>query len=236
MKEKEVTDEQILKEAHTILADTRLRRCCQCANANEDCSYCSQLKKPLARYMYAGNCKYYETHEERIIRQTRESLKRQEKEEQKVNHLLTMCLNCLDASMLFLEDFANRVEKEYKVADIKGTGDPRVRKADRQWIYTLTKASKAMHSHLEGVRKQYNHYVMPIFNKVFFDREVGKYDVEMYDDHQSDAMELAHLVLRYFDVAFLKKENADAVIRLMQTMDSNGVMEEKDFNHYNFRR
>lgn len=131
MKEKEVTDEQILKEAHTILADTRLRRCCQCANANEDCSYCSQLKKPLARYMCAGNCKYYETHEERIIRQTRESLKRQEKEEQKVNHLLTMCLNCLDASMLFLEDFANRVEKEYKVADIKGTGDPRVRKADR---------------------------------------------------------------------------------------------------------
>ena len=58
----------------------------------------------------------------------------------------------------------------------------------------------------------------------------------MYDDHQSDAMELAHLVLRYFDVAFLKKENADAVIQLMQTMDSNGVMEEKDFNHYNFRR
>lgn len=77
---------------------------------------------------------------------------------------------------------------------------------------------------------------MPIFNKVFFDKDVNKYDVEMYDDHQSDAMELAHLVLRYFDVAYLNKSNADAVVELMRQMESYGVMEERDFNHYNFKR
>lgn len=236
MKESEVTDEQILEEVREILSNPQLRRCSQCANANEDCSYCSQMKKPLAKWMYAGMCKYYETHEERIIRQTRENLKKQEKEEQKINHLLTMCLNCIDASMLFLEDFAQRVEKEYKIAELKGTGDPRVRKADRTWIANLMKANKAMCNNIEGARKHYQHFVMPIFNKVFFDKEVNKYDVEMYDDHQSDCNELAHLVLRYFDVAFMNKRNADAVIELMKTMDSCGVMEESDFNHYNFRR
>ena len=236
MKESEVTDEQILKESREILSNPQLRRCSQCANANEDCSWCSELKKPLAKYMYAGMCRFYETHEERLIRQTREALRRQEREERKINHLLTMCLNCLDASMLFLEDFADRVEKEYKVAELKGTGDPRVRKADRTWIGNLKKANKAMINNIDGARKQFQHYVMPIYNKVFYDKDVKQYDVAMYDDHQSDCCELAHLILRYFDIAYLNKPNAEAVIDLMKKMDSCGVMEESDFNHYNFKR
>lgn len=236
MKESDVTDAQIMEEVKEILSNPQLRRCSQCAYSNEDCSWCSQMKKPLAKFMYAGMCKYFETNEERIIRQTRENLKKQEREEQKVNHLLTMALNCIDASMLFLEDFAQRVEKEYKIAELKGTGDPRVRKADRTWIGNLKKANKAMINNIDGARKQFQHYVMPIYNKVFYDKEVKKYDVEMYDDHQSDCTELAHLVLRYFDVAFLNKSNADAVIELMKSMKSCGVMEEADFNHYNFRR
>lgn len=236
MKESDVTDVQILEEVRDILSNPQLRRCAQCANANEDCSWCAELKKPLKRYMYAGMCKFYETNEERIIRQTRENLKKQEKEEQKINHLLTMALNCIDASMLFLEDFAGRVEKEYKIAEFKGTGDSRVRKADRTWIGNLKKANKAMVNNIEGARKQFQHYVMPIYNKVFYDKDVKQYDVEMYDDHQSDCCELAHLILRYFDVAFMNKSNADAVIDLMKKMDSCGVMEESDYNHYNFRR
>jgi hypothetical protein len=236
MKESEITDEQIIEEVQEILSNPQLRKCSQCANSNEECTWCSQMNKPLAKFMYAGMCKHFETDEERIIRQTRENLKRQEKEEHKVNHLLTMALNCIDASMLFLEDFAQRVEKEYKIAELKGTGDPRVRKADRTWIGNLKKANKAMLNNIDGARKQFQHYVMPIYNKVFYDKEVKQYDVEMYDDHQSDCTELAHLVLRYFDVAFLNKSNADAVIELMKSMKSCGVMEESDFNHYNFRR
>lgn len=236
MKESDVTNEQILTEAKQILSNPQLRRCALCANSNEECSWCEKFGKTISKVSYAGHCKFYETHEERIIRQTRENLRRQEKEERKVNHLLTMALNCIDASMLFLEDFAQRVEKEYKIADLKGTGDPRVRKADRNWIANLKKANKAMFNNIDGARKQYQHYVMPIFNKVFFDKDVNRYDVEMYDDHQSDCNELAHLVLRYFDIAFLNKANADAVIKLMKSMKSCGVMEESDFNHYNFRR
>lgn len=228
MKESEVTDEQILEEAKVLFENPQLRRCNACAHADNDCTHCSQLNKPLTKYMYAGMCKFFETHEERIIKETREAMRRQEKEETKINHLLTMCLNCLDVSMLFLEDFATRVGK-YEV-------DPNYKKQDRNWIMSLKKANREMSRCIEGARRQYNHYVMPIFNKVFFDKDVNKYDVEMYDDHQSDAMELAHLVLRYFDVAYLNKSNADAVVELMSKMQSCGVMEESDFNHYNFRR
>ena len=236
MEENKVTDEQIIKEAKEIFANKELRRCNACAYASEDCSRCSKTNNPISKFMYAGMCKFFETNEEKIIRETREALKAQEKEEKKINHLLTMCLNCIEASMLFLEDFAERVEKEYKIAEWRGIGDARVRKIDRAWMASLKKGVKAMKAHMDGLQKQYNHFVQPIFDKVFYDKGNGRYNVELYDDHQADAMELAHLVLRYFDVAYLNVGNVEKIIGLMKTMDSCGVMEDNDFKHYNFRR
>ena len=236
MKEADITDKQILDEAKDILSNPQMRRCNQCANSNDDCSWCNHLKKPLTRFMYAGLCKFYETHDERIIRETRQALKLQEEKEIKLNHLLTLCLNCLDASMMFLEDFADRVEEEYIIADRRGVGDAKIRRNDRNWIGQLKKANKEMHRCIEGARRQYNCFVMPILNRVFYDKTDKIYDVQKYDDHQSDVAELAHLVMRYFDVAYLSKKNADQVFGLLKSMDSCGVMEESDFNHYNFRR
>ena len=186
--------------------------------------------------MYAGLCKYYETEEERMLRQMREAIAEHEKEQRKVNYLLTMCLNTIEVSMLFMEDFSGRVESEYKRAEAKGIGDARVRKADRLWMGELKKAIKGIQKSLEGARKQYNHYVMPIFNKVFFDRDKQQYDVEMFDDHMSDSWELAHLVLRYFDVAFENTRNADALLNIMKEMRGSGVLEDKDYKHYQYIR
>lgn len=236
MKNSEITDEQILKETKELLKNPQLRRCEQCVHAIDECSWCDALKKQLHRHMYAGLCKYYETEEERMLRQMREAIAEHEKEQRKVNYLLTMCLNTIEVSMLFMEDFSGRVESEYKRAEAKGIGDARVRKADRLWMGELKKAIKGIQKSLEGARKQYNHYVMPIFNKVFFDRDKQQYDVEMFDDHMSDSWELAHLVLRYFDVAFENTRNADALLNIMKEMRGSGVLEDKDYKHYQYIR
>lgn len=236
MKNSEITDEQILKETKELLKNPQLRRCEQCVHAIDDCSWCNALKKQLYKHMYAGLCKYYETEEERMLRQMREAIAEHEKEQRKVNYLLTMSLNCIEACMLFLEDFNRRVEAEYQRAEAKGIGDGRVRKADRLWIGNYKKASKAMKNHLDGVQKQYNHFIMPLLNKVFYDKESQEYNCEMYDDHMSDAFELAQMVLRYFDVAFNNTRNADALLNIMKEMKSSGVLEETDYNHYKFIR
>lgn len=236
MKNSEITDEQILKETKELLKNPQLRRCEQCVHAIDDCSWCNALKKQLYKHMYAGLCKYYEAEEERMLRQMREAIAEHEKEQRKVNYLLTMSLNCIEACMLFLEDFNRRVEAEYQRAEAKGIGDGRVRKADRLWIGNYKKASKAMKNHLDGVQKQYNHFIMPLLNKVFYDREAQEYNCEMYDDHMSDAFELAQMVLRYFDVAFNNTRNADALLNIMKEMKSSGVLEETDYNHYKFIR
>lgn len=233
----DITDEQIVKEAETIFNEhPQLRKCSQCIHSNEDSTFCYKNEKPISRYQYCGLCPYHKTNEQKMIEETRANLARHERENKKVNHLLTMTLNCIDAAMLFYEDFCGRVEKEYKIAEWRGIGDARVRKIDRAWMASLKKGVKAMKAHMDGLQKQYNHFVQPIFDKVFYDKGNGRYNVELYDDHQADAMELAHLVLRYFDVAYLNVGNVEKIIGLMKTMDSCGVMEDNDFKHYNFRR
>lgn len=230
-----ITDEQILKEAETIFRENpQLRKCSQCVHSNEECSRCNKIGMPITRVSYCGLCPHWMTHEQKMIADTRAAMERHRKEEKKINHLLTMCLNTLDASMLFLEDFASRVEREYKVAEFRGVGDAKVRKADRNWMSQLKRAEKSMTQLIEGVRKQYQHYIMPIYNKVFMDGE--QYNVKMYDDHQQDSAEVAHFILRYFDVAFLNDENANSLLNIMKGMSSYGVMEDKDINHYNLRR
>lgn len=237
MKESEITDEQILQEAETIFKENpQLRKCSQCIHSNDDSTFCNMIKKPMSRYQYCGLCPHYKTHEQKMIEETRANLRRHEKENRKVNHLLTMTLNCIDAAMLFFEDFSGRVEKEYKIAEWRGLGDARVRKNDRAWMSELKKGIKAMKAHMEGMQRQYNHFVQPIFDKVFYDKGNGRYNVELYDDHQADAMELAHLVLRFFDIGYLNVENSEKIIELMRTMESCGVMEDKDYNRYNFIR
>lgn len=237
MKESEITDEQILQEAETIFKENpQLRKCSQCIHSNDDSTFCNMIKKPMSRYQYCGLCPHYKTHEQKMIEETRANLRRHEKENRKVNHLLTMTLNCIDAAMLFFEDFSGRVEKEYKIAEQRGLGDARVRKHDRAWMSELKKGIKAMKAHMEGMQRQYNHFVQPIFDKVFYDKGNGRYNVELYDDHQADAMELAHLVLRFFDIGYLNVANSEKIIELMRTMESCGVMEDNDYKRYNFRR
>jgi hypothetical protein len=101
---------------------------------------------------------------------------------------------------------------------------------------TMKRAFKQMQNHIEGVQKQYQHYIMPTYNKVFFDKETGQYDVEAYDDHQEDMFEVAELNMRYFDVAFLNLNNAKKIMDELKAMATYRVFEDKDYKRYNFKR
>lgn len=235
MEDRNYSDEQIRTEIRKTLENKELRRCFQCYHG-ADCRECQKLHIPITKYQYSGHCQHYITNEDMLIQQTRESMARVELEEKKVNHILTMTLNHIEAAMLFLEDFASRVEKEYQRAEMKGTGDARVRKNDRQWISTLKRAYKNMLQGMEGVRRQYTHFIEPQLNKVFFDKDTKVYNAEQYDDHLSDANELARLSLLYFDKAFQSYDNVEKVFGFLNTLEGGGVMEKEDYKRYELRR
>ena len=229
------TDEQIREEVVKTLENPELRKCFQCVYG-EDCRECKKLRIPISRFQYAGLCKHYITNEELMVLQAKERMAKIEKDEKKINHILTMCLNCVETAMLYLEDFESRVETAYKEADAKGTGDPKVRKNDRQWIGSLKRAFKNMLNGVEGVRRQYTHFFEPQLNKVFFDKETKVYDAQSYDDHMSDAHELARIMMKYFDKSYLSFENAQSIEGYIDSLEGTGVIETSDYKRYNLRR
>lgn len=229
------TDEQIREEVNKVLSNPQLRQCSHCVYGS-DCTRCAKLNIPISKYQYCGHCTHFMTNEERLIQEAREALARYEREERKLNHILTMSLNSVEAAMLFLEDFEARVDKEYKRAEIRGTGDAKVRKNDKAWIASLSRAYKAMKKDMESMRRQYTHFVEPQLHKVFFDNETSTYDVTSYDDHMADANELARVMMKYFDKAYLSQENADSTEKYIDSLQGSGVMEENDYKRYNLKR
>ena len=235
MKEERYTDDQIRAEVNKTLENPQLRRCSHCFYG-EDCTRCKKLNIPISKYQYAGFCKHFITNEEKLVEEAKEAMALTAKNERKLNHILTMMLNGVEAAMLFMEDFEQRIEAEYKRAEARGTGDPKVRKSDRQWIANLARAYKAIKKDLEGARRQYTHYFEPMLNKVFFDKESKVYDAQSYDDHMSDANELARVMMKYFDKAYLSFDNADAIEKYIDSLDGVGVMVDEDYKRYNLRR
>ena len=235
MKEERYTDDQIRAEVNKTLENPQLRRCSHCLYG-EDCTRCKKLNIPISKYQYAGFCKHFITNEEKLVEEAKETMALTAKNERKLNHILTMMLNGVEAAMLFMEDFEQRIEAEYKRAEARGTGDPKVRKSDRQWISNLSRAYKAIKKDLEGARRQYTHYFEPMLNKVFFDKESKVYDAQSYDDHMSDANELARVMMKYFDKAYLSFDNADAIEKYIDSLEGVGVMVDEDYKRYNLRR
>lgn len=235
MKEEGYTDDQIRAEVNKTLENPQLRRCSHCFYG-EDCTRCKKLNIPISKYQYAGFCKHFLTNEEKLVEEAKEAMALTAKNERKLNHILTMMLNGVEAAMLFMEDFEQRIESEYKRAEARGTGDPKVRKSDKQWIANLTRAYKAIKKDLEGARRQYTHYFEPMLNKVFFDKESKVYDAQSYDDHMSDANELARVMMKYFDKAYLSFDNADAIEKYIDSLEGVGVMVDEDYKRYNLRR
>ena len=197
---------------------------------------CAKLRIPISRFQYCGHCQHYMTDEEKMLQEAREAVERLEKEERKVNHVLTMMLNCVETAMLYMEDFDSRIEKEYKRAEMRGTGDAKVRKADRAWISSVSRSFKNIKKDLESVRRQYTHFFEPLLNKVFMNKETGVYDVKQYDDHQQDAHELARIMMKYFDKSYLSYENADKIESFIDNIEGCGVMEENDYKRYYLKR
>ena len=229
------TDDKVKEQVLKTLSNPQLRQCSHCIHG-ASLTRCEKLNIPITRFQYCGNCKFFMTNEEKLMQEAREAVARLEREESKMNHVLTMTLNAIEAAMLYLEDFEARVEKEYKRAEARCTGDPRVRKNDRAWIALLSRAFKQMKKDSESMRRQYTHFVEPQLNKVFMDKETGVYDVQSYDDHQQDAHELARIMMKYFDKSYLNFENAQSIESHIDSLEGVGVMAEEDYKRYNLKR
>lgn len=196
-----------------------LRKCEDCMYSNRDCTFCSELGKHIFPYQYA--CTRFRSDEEEKARRKAEKLAKAERMERKLNFLLTALFNCSSATQMMLEDFDSRFEDQ---------------NVEREWRHNTKYAYSKIREHLNECRKLYNRYIQPDFDRLFTENGTQPYDVEKYDHHSQDAMELCRLYLLYIDRCWDDEDAANKVVGFIADMPSGDLFDEKDIEHYRMKR
>jgi len=203
----------------------RLKRCADCAYAEQNCTWCARLQKHILPYAYAGPC--FATNQELVQKEA----ERWAKAEKKINWLITVMLNMVTGASTVLEDIESRMMEFHKEVE-----DKKVIRNDKDWVAKHDRALKEMKRHIEGIRKQYSCFFQPDLDMIFKDKETGKYDVAAYDQNLCDPHELCRLVMLYWDKGFDNIENAQKIFDFICTLQGEGVFEPRDIEHYRIRK
>ena len=250
----EYTDELIKEELKEVAARPQMRKCCQCANRNADCTRCTELGIPISRYMYAGHCKYYKSDEEKLMEEAKREMALKDRENSKQDRLLTMSFISVEMAMVYLEDYEARIEAEYKRAMArieaklkKGErldeydesylrDKKREHKRIKDYIESLISALKKMDFHLKEARKHFTHYVEPKLNKAFFNEDHTAFNGEEYDNHGQDVFDMCEVNLSYFDTTYMSDENSTSIKQHINSLPAKRVMSSEDYKRYKFRK
>lgn len=245
------TNEQIIEEVNKTLENPLLRRCCQCARRNKDCTRCEQLGIPISRFMYAGHCKFYKTDEEQMLEDARKAIAEKDKENRKQDRLLTMSFISAEMSIVFLEDFEarikdeynkaiQRVESKYKNKSQRKTSEDEEYLKDKKkeykkvkdYVDSLIGALKSMDKSLKEARKQFTHFVEPKLNKAFFNEDHTAFYEEEYTNHGQDVFEMCAVNLEYFDLTYMNDDNSKSIKSHMASLPAERLMEKEDYKRY----
>lgn len=258
------TEEQLRKEIREMLkANPKFKQCINCMHFNHVTQDCAKVGRKVLPYVPA--CTYYDTNEEKLLRETIRELHAQARECEKIEFLLAMALTSANMTTLFIEDFERRVRAAYRRE--KAKKDTRREAAllkkdldlaeqmdgafDRITAF-LEKLKDGYHDTIKGyvggigedlekIDAQYRHYIQSHVDKIF--KKTGEYNVDASDNFQSDAGEFATLLLEFARIAHHNKENADKVYKVMADMTnekSDGLpntfcLDNKDIAHYRMK-
>lgn len=257
------SEEQLRREIReTLAANPKFKQCINCSRYNSVTQECGHYGRKMLPYVPA--CGFYETNEEKILRETIKDLTGQARECDKIEFLLAMALTSANMTTLFIEDFERRVRGAYKREKTKKerTREAVLLKKDLDLAEQMDDAFKSIRVCMEGIQARYGemlshllehiesdlghidtlyrHYIQSHVDKLF--KKKGEYNVEASDNFHADAGEFATLLLEFARVAHHNPENADKVYDLMAGMhnDKDGkentfCLDKKDIAHYKFK-
>ena len=140
-----------------------------------------------------------------------------EREERKLNFLLTISFVSSLATRLMLEDVEGRMPLK---DDFR-----------QQVKFALGKIIK----NTGESKNLYDTVIHPFIVKEFFNNETKAFEPEKYDDNMADANECCRLLLLYWDKCFNNLDNVNAVFKFLRELPSAEIFDESDIEHYKLR-
>ena len=193
---------------------TNTRHTCQeCGHCQM--GYCAKSHQMTRATQYA--CHRFQTLTE--IKEEREARlqAKLQKEEQRLNFILTALYISTTASMQLLEYFDAQFQD---------------RKAEANWRFARKRAANEIDRAVQRIRDIYQHNFMADQTQVMTAHGTRPFDVDAYDNHEDDARRWNRLLLHHMDGCWQDDNQEANVLKFYESLPHIGIFEKKDYKHF----
>lgn len=146
---------------------------------------------------------------------------RLQKEEQRLNFILTGLYIMSTATMQLLEYFdAQFINK----------------KIEADWRFARKKAANDIIDAVEKIRKIYQHNFMQDQNEVMTKHGKEAFDAEAYDNHEDDARRRNKLLLHHMESSWQDEEAEAQILSFYESLPHVGIFDPKDYRHFTTKK
>lgn len=191
------------------------KTCQSCAHFDPVSSMCKKTFEYTMAIRYA--CRRYITPEEWKAECEARRQARLEKEEQRLNFILTALYISTTASLQLLEYFDTQFKDKQTEAD---------------WRFSRKRAANEINRAAQRIRDLYQHTFMEDQTKVMTGHGTHAYDVEAYDSHEDDARRWNRLLLHHMDGCWQDDAQEANVLKFYESLPHIGIFETKDYKHF----
>ena len=197
---------------------TNTRHTCQeCGRC--DHGYCQKSHQMTRATQYA--CNYFATREQIKAEREARNKARLQKEEQRLNFILTGLYIVSTSTMQLLEYF------DAQFID---------RKAEANWRFARKKAANDIVEAVEKIRRIYQHNFMQDQTEVMTKHGTQAYDAEAYDAHEDDARRWNKLLLHHMESSWQDEEAEARILSFYESLSHVGIFEPKDYRHFTTKK
>ena len=191
------------------------RVCKSCAHFDIASSMCKKTHEHTMALRYA--CGRYQTPEEWKAECEARRQARLQKEEQRLNFILTALYITSTATIQLLEYFDAQFQD---------------RKAESNWRFARKRAANDIDRAVQRIRDIYQHSFMADQTQVMTKHGKEAFDVEAYDNHEDDARRWNLCLFHHMDGCWQDEEQEANVLKFYESLPHIGIFEKKDFRHF----
>ena len=191
------------------------KTCQSCAHFDPAVSMCKKTGEHTMAIRYA--CRRHMTPEEWKAECEARRQARLQKEEQRLNFILTALYITSTATIQLLEYFDAQFQD---------------RKAESNWRFARKRAANDIDRAVQRIRDIYQHSFMADQTQVMTKHGKEAFDVEAYDNHEDDARRWNLCLFHHMDGCWQDEEQEARVLEFYESLPHIGIFEKKDFRHF----
>lgn len=187
--------------------------CKECGRCDK--GYCTMSRQVVRATQYA--CNHFATLDQLKAEWEARRQARLQKEEQRLNFLLTALYITTTAGQQLLEYFDAQFQD---------------RKAEADWRFARKRAANEITRAAQKIRDIYQHSFMADQTQVMTAHGTQPFDVKAYDSHEDDARRWNRLLLHHMESSWQDDEKEAQILNFYESLPHVGIFEKKDYKHF----